>query len=112
MNRIAFLIPAVTFAALPGCGGSGASDAPPLAATDTPVEQRRNWLENTGDAAWNAVASPINGLIPRPRPKPEQEPVELTPAGPAQMVIITRENRGVTIEGAATDPATQPTTQP
>ena len=90
------------------CSSSGTSDAPPLASTGEPPADHQNWLEGAGDAAWNAVSTPINGLVPKPRPK--ADPLDLTPTDPPEMVIITRESRGVTVEPPATAPA--PATQP
>jgi hypothetical protein len=86
------------------CGADHA-DAPPLAGS-APAPEQRGWLQTTGDAAWDAVASPIGGLVPKPAPKSAKP--ELTPMDPPETVIITRENWGLTIEGAETAPATAP----
>jgi hypothetical protein len=89
-------------AVLASCGADH-SDAPPLAGSPAAGEQK-GWFQNTGEAAWGEVSGPIGGLVPRPAPKPAKP--ELTPMGPSETVIITRENWGLTVEAPETAPAT------
>lgn len=93
-----FLAFTILAGAMLGCSGSHTSDAPPLIATPAEPEQK-SWIDKTGDAAgaaWDAVAKPVGGLIPKPKPKPA--PAEVVPSDPPEMVIISPENRGLTTE--------------
>lgn len=104
------LLPAV--ALLVSCAEPATSSTPPLADTTQPAPpaaDKKNWLDATGDAAWDAVGRPITGLVPKGRPKPA--PIELTPVDPPEMVIVTRASRGVVtqeVPATTTAPATQP----
>jgi hypothetical protein len=91
---------ALAWALFAGCGGSQNGNGlsiPPLAST--PAEpQRKNWFEQTSDDAWNAVASPVSGIIPKSKPKVKQVEEPGVAEGPPEMVIITPGNRGLTTE--------------
>ena len=113
-RTLSLIILSAAAAMLVACG-SNAVDAPPLASPGGGTAAKSNWFQGAGDAAWNEVASPIGGLVPKPGPRATK--VEAEPLEQPETILLTRENRGLTIEGAATSapatvPATLPATQP
>jgi hypothetical protein len=80
-----------------GCEGMQTVDTPPLVSSPEQPE-KKNWFAQTGENAWNAVASPISGLMPKAKPKPKPVEVEPVSIEPPEVIVITRENRGLKTE--------------
>ena len=107
MKTLCLLSLIVLASGLPACAHH-AAQTPALQAVAPPPPPGKNWLEKTGDATWNAVATPVRVLTPAPKPKPQP----LQPLDPPELTIVTRANRGVVTEEADPAPTTAPRAQP